>query len=390
MNFSLSEEQKLIRQAVREFCDQEIAPRSAEYNRKHEFPWDNFRRLGELGYLNMHLPEQYGGQGMDFLTYAMVIEELARACAVTSVIYEVHSSLHSEAIYHFGTEAQRQKYLPRLSRGEILGAYALTEPGAGSDAAALTTRAVRDSDAYVVTGEKIFITNGGVGDSYVVFARTNPDPSLGHRGISAFIVEKGTPGLSFSQPMEKMGLHASHTVSVYMDQVRVPVDALLGQEGEGFRIAMAILDRGRIGIAAQAVGITQAALEDCLAYARERQTFGKPIGEHQAIAFKLSDMATELDAARLLLYRAAYLMAIGQPASKEISMAKLFASEMAMRQTVEAVQIFGGYGYMQEYRVERLMREAKITQLYEGTSEIQRMVISRQLLKEAMQTGGTR
>ncbi|MFO7172982.1 MAG: acyl-CoA dehydrogenase [Bacillota bacterium] len=388
MNFFLTEEQQVLQQAVREFAREEIAPRSAEYNRRHEFPWENFRRLAELGYLNMHLPEEYGGQGLDWVSYAIVIEELARACAVTAVIYEVHCSLHSEAIYLFGTEEQRRRYLPRLSRGELLGAYALTEPQAGSDAAAIQTRAERVGDEYVLNGQKIFITNGGVADLYIVFARTHPDPSLRHKGITAFIVEKGTPGLSFGPPERKMGLHASHTTAVYLENVRVPVENRLGPEGEGFKIAMAILDRGRIGIAAQAVGITQAAFDEAMKYATERHTFGKPIIEHQAIAFKLADMATELEAARLLTYRAAFLMDQGVPCTKEVAMAKLFASEVAMRQTVEAVQILGGYGYMEEYRVERLMREAKITQIYEGTSEIQRLVISRHLLKELQAARG--
>jgi alkylation response protein AidB-like acyl-CoA dehydrogenase len=381
MDFQLTEDQKAFRDAIHQLCDKEIAPKSSGFNARHEFPWPNFKLLAEQGYLNMHLPEPYG-MGADWVSYAIVIEELARACAVTSVIFEVHCSLHSEAIYHFGSQAQKDQYLPRLTRGEILGAYALTEPGAGSDAAALRTTALRDGDDYVLNGEKTFITNGGQAGLYVVFARTNPDPSVGHKGISAFLVEAGLPGFQVGKPMEKMGLHASHTCQLFFENCRVPASALLGKEGEGFKIAMAILDRGRIGIAAQAVGLTQAALDDCVKYARERETFGKPIAEHQAIAFKIADMATELEAARLLLYRAAWLMGQGARATKEISMAKLFASEMAMRQAVEAVQIHGGYGYMQEYRVERLMREAKITQLYEGTSEIQRIVIARALLKE--------
>lgn len=380
MNFLLNDDQKQIRDAIRKLCDKEFAPRSAEYNARHEFPWRNFKLLAENGYLNMHLPEPYGS-GMDWISYAIVIEELARACAVTSVIFEVHCSLHSEAIYHFGTQEQKDRYLPKLTSGELLGAYALTEPGAGSDAAALRTSAIKDGDSYVLNGEKTFITNGGQAGLYVVFARTNLDPQVGHKGISAFLVESATPGFTAGKPMEKMGLHASHTTTLHFEDCRVPAAQLVGQEGEGFKIAMAILDRGRIGIAAQAVGITQAALDDSVKYSKQRTTFGKPIAEHQAIAFKIADMATEVDAARLLLYRAAFLMGSGGRATKEISMAKLFASEMAMKQTVEAVQIHGGYGYMQEYRVERLMREAKITQLYEGTSEIQRMVLARELLK---------
>ncbi|HYG60833.1 MAG TPA: acyl-CoA dehydrogenase family protein [Symbiobacteriaceae bacterium] len=381
MNFLLSDEQKAFRDEIRKLCDREIAPRSAGYNARHEFPWPNFKLLADQGYLNMHLPEPYG-MGADWVSYAIVIEELARACAVTSVIFEVHCSLHSEAIYHYGTQEQKDRYLPRLTSGEILGAYALTEPGAGSDASALRTSAVKDGDSYVLNGEKTFITNGGHAGLYVVFARTNPDPAAGHRGISAFLVEAETPGFSVGKPMEKMGLHASHTTTLHFEDCRVSSAQLLGKEGEGFKIAMSILDRGRVGIAAQAVGITQAAMEDSVKYAKERKTFGKAIAEHQAIAFKIADMATDLDAARLMLYRAAFLMGQGAKATKEISMAKLFASEMAMKHTVEAVQIHGGYGYIQEYRVERLMREAKITQLYEGTSEIQRMVISRSLLRD--------
>ncbi len=381
MFFGLTEDQQMIRDAIRQLCEKEIAPRSAEYNAKHEFPWRNFKLLAENGYLNMHLPEPYGS-GMDWVSYAIVIEELARACAVTSVIFEVHCSLHSEAIFHFGTQAQKDKYLPRLTSGEILGAYALTEPGAGSDAAGLRTSAVKDGDSYVLNGEKTFITNGGQAGLYVVFARTNTDPSVGHKGISAFLVEAGTPGFTIGKPMEKMGLHASHTTTLHFEDCRIGAGQLLGKEGEGFKIAMSILDRGRVGIAAQAVGLTQAALDDSIKYSKERSTFGKPISEHQAIAFKIADMATDLEAARLMLYRAAWMMGQGMKASKEISMAKLFASEMAMKHTVEAVQIHGGYGYIQEYRVERLMREAKITQLYEGTSEIQRIVISRALLRD--------
>jgi butyryl-CoA dehydrogenase len=385
MDFFLNEDQKMIRQAIRELADAEFAPRSAAYNENHEFPWHNFKLLAENGYLNMHLPEPYGG-GLDWVSYAIVIEELARACAVTSVIFEVHCSLHSEAIYHFGSDYLKQRYLPKLTKGELLGAYALTEPGAGSDAAALRTAARKDGNEYVLNGEKTFITNGGQAGLYVVFARTNPDPSVGHKGISAFLVEAGTPGFTVGKPMHKMGLHASHTTTLHFEDCRIPAANLLGQEGEGFKIAMSILDRGRVGIAAQAVGITQAALEESIKYAKERKTFGKPIAEHQAIAFKIADMATDLEAARLMLYRAAFMMGTTSKPTKEISMwismAKLFASEVAMKHTTEAVQIHGGYGYIQEYKVERLMREAKITQLYEGTSEIQKMVISRALLRD--------
>lgn len=378
MNFFLNDDQQAIRDAIRELCDKEIAPKAAELDRTHEFPWANFRLLAQQGYLCMQIPEEYGGAGLDYVSYAIVTEELARACASTSVIFEVHNSLHSEAIFQFGTEEQRQKYLPRLASGEILGAYALTEPGAGSDAGSIKTRAVLDGDHYVLNGQKTFITSGGQADNYIVMAST--DPSKGSRGISAFIIEKGTPGMSFGKPEEKMGIRASHTTDIFFNDCRVPRENLLGKEGEGFKIALASLDGGRIGIAAQAVGITQAALDLATQYAKTRVQFGQPIANFQAIQWKLADMATDLDAARLLLYRAAFLRSQGVRATKEISMAKMFASDMAMKHTVEAVQILGGYGFMTEYKVERLMRDAKITQIYEGTNEIQRMVIARQLL----------
>ncbi|HEY8348029.1 MAG TPA: acyl-CoA dehydrogenase [Symbiobacteriaceae bacterium] len=381
MDFAPTEQQRMLRAAIRELCEREIAPRSAEYNRRHEFPWHNIRLLGQQGFLNMQIPEPYGG-GADWVSYAMVVEELARACAATAVIFEVHCSLHSEAIYRYGSEEQKARYLPLLTRGQMVGAYALTEPGAGSDAAAIRTTAVRDGDSYVLNGEKTFITSGGQAGLYVVFARTDPDPASRHRGVSAFLVEAGTPGLIVGKPVEKMGLHAAPTTPLYFQDCRIPASQLLGREGDGFRMAMELLDRGRVGIAAQAVGIAQAALEDAIAYARLRTAFGKPIGEHQAIGFKLADMATELEAARLLLYRAAHLLGTGARATREVAMAKLFASEVAMRVTLEAVQIHGGYGYTQDFRVERLMREAKITQIYEGTSEIQRLIIARSLLRE--------
>lgn len=378
MNFFLNDDQQAIRDAIRELCDKEIAPKAAELDRTHEFPWANFRLLAQQGYLCMQIPEEYGGAGLDYLSYAIVTEELARACASTSVIYEVHNSLHSEAVFQFGTEEQRQKYLPRLAAGEILGAYALTEPGAGSDAGSIKTRAVLEGDHYVLNGQKTFITSGGQADSYIVMAST--DPAKGSRGISAYIIEKGTPGMSFGKPEEKMGIRASHTTDIFFNDCRVTKENLLGKEGEGFKIALASLDGGRIGIAAQAVGITQAALDIATQYAKTRVQFGQPIASFQAIQWKLADMATDLEAARLLLYRAAFLRSQGVRATKETSMAKMFASDMAMKHTVEAVQVLGGYGYMTEYKVERLVRDAKITQIYEGTNEIQRMVIARHLL----------
>lgn len=378
MDFCPTELQTTVREAVRDLCAREIAPRAARYDQNKEFPWENFRQLAQLGYLCMQLPEEYGGGGSDYVTYAMVIEELARACAATAAIFEVHSSLCAEAIYRWGSEEQKRHYLPRLARGELLGAYALTEPTAGSDPASIKTRAERRGDTYVLNGQKCFITNGGVGDVYIVMAATDPEQK--GKGITAFIVEKGTAGLTFGKPEDKIGLHASQTTQMYFEEAVIPATARLGAQGQGLKIALATLDGGRIGIAAQAVGIVQAALDECLAYAKERQQFGRPIAELQAIQFKLSAMATDLEAARLLLYRAAHLFGSGRPATKEISMAKLFAADMCMKHTVEAVQIFGGYGYMNEYKVARLMRDAKITQIYEGTSEIQKVVIARHLL----------
>ncbi len=379
MNFYLTEEQEAIRDGIREFVAKEIAPRAAEYDRTHEFPWENFRQLATHGYLCMNIPEKYGGAGADYLSYAIAVEELARGCATTAVIFEVHNSLHSEALLHFGTEEQKLKYLPRLAKGEILGAYALTEPTAGSNPAAMKTRAVKQGDHYVLNGQKSFITNGGQADLYVVMAST--DPAAGGKGISAFIVPRETPGMSFGKPEEKLGIRASHTTDVFFNDAVVPAENLLGAEGDGMKIALATLDGGRVGIASQGCGLVQAALDICVPYAKTREQFGRPIADFQAIQWKLADMATDLEAARLLLYRAAFLRGEGVRATREISMAKLFASEMAMRHTVEAVQILGGYGFMTEYKVERLMRDAKITQLYEGTSEIQRMIIASYVLK---------
>lgn len=379
MNFFLTEEQEAIRQAIREFAENEIAPYAAHYDQTKEFPWENFRKLAAQGYLGMAIPEKYGGAGADYVSYAIVVEELARACATTAVIYEVHNSLHSDAILHFGTEEQKKKYLPLLCRGERLGAYALTEPGAGSNAANIKTKAVLKGDHYVLSGTKTFITNGGQADQYVVMAVT--DPTKGSKGISAFIVEKDTPGMTFGPPEEKLGIRASHTTTITFDEAPVPKENLLGQEGQGYKIALATLDGGRIGIAAQAVGITQKAMELATAYAREREQFGQKIASFQAIQWKLADMAVDIEAARLLLYRAAFLKQQGIRATREIAMAKLFASEMSQKHTNAAIQIFGGYGYIAEYQVERLMRDARITQIYEGTSEVMRMIIAAPMVK---------
>ncbi|QIA27173.1 acyl-CoA dehydrogenase [Thermaerobacter sp. PB12/4term] len=376
-----------IRAAVREFAQRELAPRAAAYDESGEFPWENVRRLAEHGYLGMMIPEAYGGGGMDTLAHAICLEEVARACAATAVVMDVHNSLVGELINRWAGEAMKARWLPVLARAEQLGAFCLTEPDAGSDAAALKTTAVRDGEHYVLNGRKTFISNGGVAGLYVVFAVT--DPAAGSRGISAFLVEKGTPGLSFGKPFKKMGIRASATTDVILEQVRVPAENLIGREGQGYKIALATLDNGRVGIGAQAVGIAQAALDRAVAYAGQRRQFGRPIGSFQGIQFKLADMATQVEAARLLVYRAAVLydesVRTGRRASKEIAMAKLFASEVAMKVTTEAVQIHGGYGYLQDFEVERLMRDAKITQIYEGTSEVQRMVIARALLAEAGQ-----
>ncbi|MFS8641163.1 MAG: acyl-CoA dehydrogenase [Symbiobacteriaceae bacterium] len=388
--FILDESYQSLREAVREFAQRELAPRAAAYDESGEFPWENVRKLAEHGYLGMMIPEQYGGGGMDTLAHAICLEEVARACAATAVVMDVHNSLVGELLNRWADEEMKARWLPVLARGDRLGAFCLTEPDAGSDAAAIKTTAVRQGDHYVLNGRKTFISNGGVADLYVVFAVT--DPEAGPRGISAFLVEKGTPGLSFGKPFKKMGIRASATTDVILEDVRVPACNLIGSEGMGYKIALATLDNGRVGIGAQALGIAQAALDKALAYAGQRRQFGRPIASFQAIQFKLADMATEIDAARLLVYRAAVLydesVRTGRRASKEIAMAKLFASEVAMRATTEAVQIHGGYGYLQDFEVERLMRDAKITQIYEGTSEVQRMVIARFLLAEAGQAVG--
>lgn len=379
MDFFLTEEQQTVRQAIREFVDKEIAPHAAEYDRTGEFPHANVKKLGENGWLNLHMPEQYGGSGLDYLTYTIVIEEIARGCAATATIYDVQCTLFSEAVLNYGTDAQKQQYLPAMTSGTKIGAYALTEPGAGSNPAGMRSRAERTADGYVLNGQKTFITNGDVADAYLVFANLNPE--AGHRGITAFIVDKGTPGLSAGKAEEKMGIRASHTTDVFLDNVKVPESARLGAEGEGLKIALNTLDGGRIGIGAQALGILQAAYDKASAYAKEREQFGQKIGLFQAVQWKLADMLTDLEAARLLLYRAAFLKAQGRPVTQEAAMAKLFCSEKAMKHTTQAVQIFGGYGYMAEYGVERLMRDAKITEIYEGTSEIQRLVIGRAIMR---------
>ncbi|MFZ5924560.1 MAG: acyl-CoA dehydrogenase [Bacillota bacterium] len=380
MDFSLTEEQEAMRKMAAEFADREISPHARENDATGEYPWENLRKLAKCGYLGMMLPEEFGGSGVDVLSHTLCVEEISRACAATGVIMEIHNSLTCDGIYRFGTDEQKARYLPALARGEWMGAFALTEPGAGSDASGIRTVAVRDGDSYVINGTKHFVTGSGEAHVYLLFAMT--DPSRGTKGISAFIVEKGVPGLTFGPPEEKMGIRASHAGELIFTDCVVPAENLVGTEGEGYKIALTLLDGGRIGIGAQAVGIARAALDAALKYSKERVQFGQAISNFQAIQWMLADMATEIEAARLLVYRAAHLRGKGVRCTKEVAMAKLFASEVAMRTTIKAVQIHGGYGYTKEYNVERYMRDAKITEIYEGTSEIMRLLIASALLKE--------
>ncbi len=379
MNFELSEEQRAVQHTAREFAQQEVLPKAAEIDREHRHPAELVKRMAELGFLGMAVPEQHGGAGLDHVSYALAIEEIARACASTAVIMSVNNSLVCDPIYRFGSDAQKARWLPPLATGKLLGCFALSEPEAGSDAAAQKTTATPDGDGWVLAGTKNWITNGPVADVAVLFAMT--DRAAGHKGITCFIVPMKTPGVRCGTPDEKLGIRGSKSSQVFLDDVRLPGDALLGAVGGGFRVAMSTLDGGRNCIAAQALGIARAALEDALGYAQQRRTMGKPIAQHQAIAFKLADMATEIDAARLLTLRAAWLKDQKLPYGKEASMAKLYASDVANRAAREAIQIFGGNGYVTEFPVERHFRDAKITEIYEGTSEIQRLVIANYLTK---------
>ncbi|MEI3597292.1 MULTISPECIES: acyl-CoA dehydrogenase [unclassified Oceanobacillus] len=379
MNFQLTEEQEMLRKMVREFAMNEVEPTAAERDEEERFDREIFDKMAELGLTGIPWPEKYGGIGADFVSYCIAVEELSRVCASTGVTLSAHLSLASWPIYKYGTEEQKKTFLYLLATGEALGAYALSEPGAGSDVAAMKTIAKKDGDDYILNGNKVWITNGGVADIYIVFAKT--DPAANHKGISAFIVEKGTEGFTFGKKEKKLGIRSSPTTELIFENCRIPKENLLGEEGEGFKIAMTTLDGGRNGIAAQAVGIAQGALDASINYAKEREQFGKPIAHNQGISFKLADMATEVEAARLLTYQAAWLESNGKPYGKESAMSKLFAGDAAMRITVEAVQIFGGYGYTKDYPVERYMRDAKITQIYEGTQEVQRLVIGRTITK---------
>ena len=379
MNFDLSDEQEMIRDAVREFARGAVAPRADEIDHSDEFPSDLVKQAAELDLMGISIPEEYGGAGLDHICFALFVEEIAAVSGSLAVILDVHTSVGTEPILYFGNDGQKRKYLPRLAAGEMLGAFALTEPESGSDAASLKTSAHRQNGDWVLNGTKTFITNVGVADLYIVLARSNEMP--GSHGISAFLVEKETPGLRIGTPMHKMGLHGSPTGELVLDNVCVPDENLLGEEGEGFKIAMKALDSGRIGISAQAVGLARGALDLAVGYARERRQFGQEISRFQGIQFKIADMATAIDASRLMTLEAAEACDRGVPFTQLASMAKVMATDTAMRVTTEAVQIFGGYGYIKEFPVERFMRDAKATQIYEGTNQIQRIVIAREMLK---------
>jgi butyryl-CoA dehydrogenase len=378
MELELTEAQRATRDTARRFARERLERVGVEIDRTHQFPTAAVAELGALGMLGVFIPEEYGGAGLDNVSYLLVVEELSVECASTGVIVSAHSSLGSWPILGTGTEEQKQRFLPKMATGEWLGCFALTEPQAGSDAAGQKTRAVRDGDSYIINGTKNFITNGPEAGIAIVFAMTDADK--GNHGISAFIVETSTPGFAVTRIEEKMGINGSHSAQLAFSDMRVPRENLLTNEGEGFKVAMKTLDGGRIGIAAQAIGIARASLEASLKYSQERQAFGRPIASNQAIQWKLADMAVEIDAARLLALQAASLKDAGKPYTKQSAMAKLFAAETAMKAATEAVQIHGGYGYTKEFKVERYFRDAKITEIYEGTSEIQRLVISSQVL----------
>lgn len=381
MVFDLTEEQNLLREMVRGYAETEVKPSAAERDEAERFDrFLMFDRLAELGLCGIVFPEEYGGAGADYISYAIAVEELSRVCAATGVTLSAHLSLGANPIFLFGNEAQKQDFLRPLAEGAKLGAFALTEAEAGSDAGGTRTTAVRDGHDWILNGAKIFTTNGHEADTYIVFARSDKQAEK-HHGISAFIVEKGTPGFAFGKKEKKLGIRSSPTYELIFDQCRIPAENLLGPEGEGFKVAMKTLDGGRIGIAAQALGIAQGAFEAATAYAQVRRQFNQPIAGFQAVQFMLADMAVQIEAARLLVYQAAWRASAGQSYSKQSAMAKLFASETAMQVTTRAVQVFGGYGYTRDFPVERMMRDAKITEIYEGTSEIQRLVIGSALTR---------
>lgn len=378
MDFELTEEHRMIARMVREFAEKEIAPRAEEIDATDQFPDDLFRRMGKLGILGIPFPEEYGGSGGDYTSMVLALEEVARVSGSMAITLDAHTSLCCEPIYLFGSEEQKRKYLAPAARGEKIGAFGLTEPQAGSDAGATRTRAIRQGDEWVINGQKIFITNGSVADFVVITAKT--DPEKGTRGISSFIVEKGTPGFQVGRDEKKMGLKGSVTSELFFEDCRIPVENLLGQENQGFKQFMTTLDAGRIAIAAMALGLAQGAFEKAVAYSKERVQFDRPIAQFQAIQWMIADMATEIEAARLMVNKAAWLKEQGERFSKEASMAKLFVTEVSERVCHKAIQIHGGYGYMREYAVERMYRDQRLCSIGEGTNEIQRLVIARQVL----------
>ena len=380
MDFCLTKEQEMIRDVVREFAEREIKPLASDIDKQKKFPWELIRKMGKMGLMGLTVPQEYGGAGCDRISYVIAIEEISRHCGSTGLTVEVHNSLGMGHIFEKGTEGLRRRFVPKLAGGQWIGAWALSEPGAGSDAAGIETTAVRDGDEYVINGSKHFITGGSIANTIVVMAKT--DKTKGARGISAIVVEKGTPGLKYGKDEDKLGVRGTHTSELFFDDCRVPVENRLDEEGNGFIGAMQVLDRGRTAIGAMAVGIARGALEDCLRYVTEREQFGKPIGKFQGIRWMLADMATQIDAARLLVYRAADMEQKGLRFSREASMAKLFASEIAMKVTTDAIQIHGGYGYTTDYPLERYFRDVKLCEIGEGTNQVQRVVIASSLLRE--------
>ncbi|KAB3533288.1 acyl-CoA dehydrogenase [Alkaliphilus pronyensis] len=379
MNFNLLKEHEMLLKLYNEFTEKEVKPLAEEVDETEEFPVKTLEKLNKYGFMGIPFPKKYGGAGGDILSYALAVETLSKACATTGVIVSAHTSLCAAPIYEFGTTEQKEKYLIPLAKGEKLGAFALTEANAGTDASAQQTVAVKEGDHYIINGSKIFITNAGVADIYIIMAMT--DKSQGTRGISAFIVEAETPGFTIGKKEAKMGIRGSSTCELIFENCKIPQENMLGKEGKGFSIAMKTLDGGRIGIAAQALGIAQGALDETVNYVKERRQFGKPISYFQNTQFQLAEMETKIEAARMLVYKAAFLKENKLPYSREAAMAKLYAAETAMEVTTKAVQLHGGYGYTREYPVERMMRDAKITEIYEGTSEVQKMVIAANLLK---------
>jgi butyryl-CoA dehydrogenase len=382
MDFSLTDEQRMIQEMSRDFATEVLAPVAPVIDQTEEYPFENCRQMGELGLMGIEVPEEYGGTGADTVSYVIAVEEVSKACGATGTIMSVNNSLVCHGLVMHGTPEQREKYLRPAAAFKRIGTFCLSEPQAGSDASSQRTKAVRDGEYYIVNGVKNFITSGGVADFHIVFCTTDPDAVPRHHGISCLLIDADTPGFSASKPEEKLGIRASNTAALTFEDCRVPVSNRLGEEGQGFRIAMEVLDAGRIGIAAQALGIAQAAFEASSDYALEREQFGKPLAQHQAIQFMIADMATRIEAARLLTFKAALKKQRKERYTLEAAMAKLYASETAMWVTNKAIQIHGGYGYVREYDVERYFRDAKITEIYEGTSEVQRIVISRYLLRD--------